>query len=61
MCDHGAHNSTEEDVGGEMVAAGNAREADCASHAVGDEGDLAMLSAAMGDDNGDGGGSHGML
>src|SRR5579864_2355564 len=60
MGDCEAHGSAQEDVGGEMAAAGNAREADCTSHAVRHEGDPTMVAVAVGDDGGDGHGRHRM-
>jgi len=43
-----------------MVAAGDARKTDCASHAVCDEGHPAMPAVAVGDDSSDCGCRHGM-
>jgi hypothetical protein len=48
-----SHCSAEEDVRGEMVAASDAREADCTGQAIGHDGDPAMVAVAMSDDGGD--------
>jgi len=43
-----------------MVTPGDPREADCASQAVGNEGDPTVLSVTVGNDSGDGSSCHGM-
>lgn len=43
-----------------MVTPGDPREAECASQAVGNEGDPTVLSVTVGDDSSDRGSSHGM-
>ena len=62
-CDHEAHGAAEKDVAWEMVAAGDASEADCAGHAVRHPGNPAMITVAVGNDRGDckrGHGVHGI-
>lgn len=57
---HEAHGAAEEYVGWEMVAAGDAGEADCASHTVGDPGHPAMVAITVSDDRRDRKGRHGV-